>query len=101
MIEQCHKTLHNMICSAQIKSKTDLYLFFGSQGILGACQKAMNSTVHTTSSATPSQLVFGCDTMLNALFQAEWQFIKEHKQKLILQNNKHENAKWTSHTHVM
>jgi len=59
----------------------------------------MNSTVHTTSRATPTQLMFGRDAMLNASFQADWQFIKEHKQPLILQNNKRDNAKPTPHTY--
>jgi len=52
----------------------------------------MNSTVHTAARATPAQLVFGHDAMLNATFQADWQFIRERKQRLIIQNNKHENA---------
>jgi len=47
----------------------------------------------------PTQLVFGRDAMLNASFQADWQFIKECKQRLILQNNKRENAKRTPHTY--
>jgi len=37
--------------------------------------------------------------MLNASFQADWQFIKERKQRLIIQNNKHENAKRKPHMH--
>jgi len=97
MIERCHKTLHNMIRSAQIKDKRGLDSFFGFKGVLSACRKAMNSTVHTTARATPSQLVFGRDAMLNATFQADWQFIKERKQKLIIQNNKRENAKRKPH----
>jgi len=64
-----------------------------------ACRKAMNSTVHTTARATPTQLVFGCDAMLNASFQADWQFIKEQKLRLIIQNNKCENAKRKPHVH--
>jgi len=75
MIERHHKTLHNMIRSAQIKDKRDLDSFFGFKGVLAACRKAMNSTVNTTARATPSQLVFGRDAMLNATFQADWQFI--------------------------
>jgi hypothetical protein len=31
--------------------------------------------------------------ILNASFEANWQFIKERKQRLMLQNNKQENAK--------
>jgi len=99
IIERCHKTLHNVICSTQIKDRRDLDKFFGFQSILAACRKAMNSTVHTTSRATPTQSVFGRDAMLNASFQADWQFIKECKQRLVLQNNKRENAKRTPHTH--
>jgi len=48
MIERCHKTLHNMICSAQIKDRRDLDSFLGFKGVLVACRKAMNSTVHST-----------------------------------------------------
>jgi len=88
-----------MIPSAQIKVKTCLDSFFGFQGVLAACQKAVNSTAHNTSCEMPTQQVFGRDAMLNASFQTAWQFVKEWKQKLILQNNKRENAKRTPHTH--
>jgi len=88
MMERCHKTLHNMIRSAQIKDKRDLDSFLGFKGVLTACGKAMNSAVHTTARTTPTQFVFGRDAMLNASFQADWQFIKEQKQRLIIQNNK-------------
>jgi len=97
MIERCHKTLHNMIRSAQIKDRRHLDSLLGFKGVLAACRKAMNSAVHTTARAMPTQLVFGSDAMLNASFQADWQFIKERKQRLIIQNNKHENAKRKPH----
>jgi len=97
MIERCLKTLHNMICSAQIKDKRDLDSLLGFKGVLAACWKAVNSTVHATARATPAQLVFGRDTMLNATFQADWQFIRERKQRLVIQNDKRENAKHKPH----
>ena len=97
MIERLHKTFHNMLRSAQIKSKKDLDETFGWDGILASIRRAANSTVHTTSRATPTQLVFGRDAMLNVSFEADWQFIKERKQKLILQNNKRENATRVPH----
>jgi len=37
--------------------------------------------------------------MWNASFQADWQFIKERKQRIIIQNNKRENAKRKPHTY--
>ena len=88
----------NMIRSAHIKDRRDLDSFLGFKGVLASCRKAMNSTVHATAHATPKQLVFGRDEMLNASFQADWQFIKERKQRRIIQNNKCENAKRKPHT---
>jgi len=96
-IERCHKTLHNMIRSAQIKDKGDLDSLLGFKGGLAACRKAMNSTERITARATTTQLVFGRGAMLNATFQADWQFIRERKQKLVIQNNKRENAKRKPH----
>ena len=82
-----------------MKDKRDLDPTFGWEGILSACRKAMNSTVHTTARATPTQLVFGRDAMLNASFEADWQFIKQRKQKLITQNNIRENKARVAHTY--
>ena len=87
MIEHVHKTIHNMICTHGIKGKDDLDDVFGWQGILSSVRQAVRSLVHTTMRATPTQLVFGHDALLNILFKADWQYIKERKQKLILQNN--------------
>jgi len=98
MFEHLHKTLHNMIRSAQIETRADLDPYLGWQGVLSACRRAINVTVHATSRATPTQLVFGRDAMLNTSFEADWQFVKERKQKLVIQNNKRENATQIPHT---
>jgi len=99
MVERHHQAFGKMLDATRVKDKRDLDPNFGWDGILSACQKAMNSTVHTTSRATPSQLVFGRDAMLNASFEADWQFIKQRKQKLIAQNNKRENCTHALHTY--
>jgi len=92
MVERVHQTLHNMIRTAQITGKSDLDEDFGWMGILAACRQAVRSTVHTTTMATPTQLVYGRDAILNVGFEANWQYIKERKQRLITQNNRRENA---------
>ncbi len=96
MVERAHKTIHNMIRSQTVKdcdSLTD-----GSwDGVLGAVAFAMRSTVHTTTKATAAQLVFGRDAMLNVKFEADWQLIKERKDKLIRKNNERENKKRIAH----
>ena len=98
MVERAHGTIHNMIRANQIKDKRDLA--FGTwDGILSALGFAMRVTVHTTNCASPAQLVFGRDAMLNVNVDANWQYIKERKQKLICQNNKQENAKRVPHVY--
>ena len=90
MIERAHKTIHQMIDARQIKDKRDLPE--GNwDGMLSAVRFAMRSTVHTTTQATPTQLVFGRDAILNIGFEANWQYIKSRKQHVILKNNAREN----------
>ncbi len=91
IVEHAHQTVHNMIRSKQIQSLDDLDERLKWEGILSAVGFAMRATVHTTTNATPTQLVFNRDAMHNVGFQADWKYIKERKQKLILQNNKKEN----------
>jgi hypothetical protein len=101
MVERCHQTLHNMIRSHRITSKQDLPMKDAWRGILSACAFAMRATVHTTSRATPMQLVFNRDAIHNVRFEADWQFIKDRKQRLIRQNNAKENAKRIPHNYVV
>jgi hypothetical protein len=98
MVERAHQTIHNLIRSQQIRDKRDLVDGDWS-GILSALGFAMRATVHTTSRATPSQLVFGRDAVLNVSFEADWQYIKARKQRLIKQNNERENSKRLPHTY--
>jgi hypothetical protein len=53
---------------------------------------ATQATYHTTTQATPSQLVFGRDAILNVKFDANWKYIQERKQRLIDENNRRENS---------
>ena len=99
MVERAHQTLHNMVRMANIRSSEDLDPRFDFEGLLGACRRAMNSTVHTTLRATPTQLVFGRDALLNVAFQADWEYIKMRKQVRILQNNYNENKTRRDHVY--
>ncbi len=97
MVERAHKTLKGMINTQEVVDALDKEDPW--TGLLSSVGFAMRSTVHTTNRATPAQLVFGRDAMLNVSFEADWQFIKERKQKLIRQNNKRENAKRMPYTY--
>ena len=98
MVERVHQTIQNLIRSQLIKGKQDLpNESWG--GIFSAVGFAMCATVHTTTQATPAQLVFQRDAIQNVRFEADWQYIKERKQKLIRQNNNRENATCKEHTY--
>ena len=83
MVERIHQVCGNMIRTRAISGKADLDEG-GWTGVLSAIWHAVCSLVHTTTRVTPTQLVFGRDAILNVLFKADWQYIKERKQKLIL-----------------
>ena len=88
-----------MLRMRDIQRKDDLDKDFKWKGVLSAVRQAVRCIVHTTTRATPTQLVFGRDALLNVSFEADWQYIKERKQHRILQNNKKENAKQRNHTY--
>ena len=52
---------------------------------------AVPSTYNTTLQATPGQLVFGRDMILNAPFITYWEAIRKRSQQTINKNNKYEN----------
>jgi hypothetical protein len=62
-------------------------------GILSAIMFGLRATYHTTLQATPTQLVFGRDAILNVKFEADWNQIRNRKQEIINKNNTRENAK--------
>ena len=61
--------------------------------ILAATTFAVMATYHTTLKKTPGQLVFGRDMIFNIQHVANWEFIRQNKQRRIDKNNKAENAK--------
>jgi hypothetical protein len=71
------------------------------KAILSATAFAIRSTYHTTLQSTPGQLVFGKDMILNIKHEANWEFIRARKQKIIEKNNKAENAKRIPHTYAV
>ena len=85
-----------MLHTRNIWGKDDLDKDFKWKGVLSAVRQAVRCVVHTTTRATPTQLVFGHDALLNVSFEADWQGIKERKQHRILQNNKKRKCQATT-----
>ena len=83
MVERVHQTIGNMIRTFPIHNSPDLDEDDPWSGILLAVAFGMRAMVHTTTRATPMQTVFGRDAVLGVVHRANWQYIKERKQKLI------------------
>jgi LDH2 family malate/lactate/ureidoglycolate dehydrogenase len=60
----------------------------------------MRATLHTTMRATPMLLVYGRDAIHNIRFEANWQYIKARRQRVIRRNNECENAQRTPRTYL-
>jgi transposase InsO family protein len=85
IVERIHQTIRNMI------STFDLYDNNGTNdddpwsGILAVVMAAVRSTYSTTTQATPMQLVFGRDAIINTKFLADWNLIRQRKHNIIHQ----------------
>ena len=58
---------------------------------------AVRATYDTTLQASPMQLVFGLDAILNIKHVADWEHIRQRKQLRINHNNKRENMHQNNH----
>ena len=98
IVERIHQVIGNIIRTFELE---DNYLDEDDpwKGILSATAFAVRSTYHTTLQKSPGQLVFGRDMILNIQHQANWEFIKQRKQRIIEKNNQQENAKCIPHNY--
>ena len=82
IVERVHQVLGDSLRTFELQ-KCDLaeYDPFGS--FLSTAAWAIRSTLHTTLQATPGQLVFGRDMLLDLPFKASWGAIRACKQDLI------------------
>jgi len=96
IIERIHQTLGIIIRTFE-GHESDLTQNSPWDGILSAAMFALRATYHTTLQATPCQLVFGRDAMLNVKFESDLQIIKQRKHRIIHQNNQKENSKRIPH----
>ena len=97
ILERIHQTINNILRTYQIHSSEITTPGEAWEGILSSVMFALRATYHTTLQATPTQLVFGRDAILNIKFEADWNAIRQRKQKLINENNTRENKKRISH----
>ena len=98
IIERVHQTIGNILRTFNIKSINEEEPW---GGILAATMFSVRATYHTTMKASPMQLVFGRDAILNIKHVANWKHITQQKQKRINANNKKENKSRVSHQYMV
>ena len=96
ILERVHQTIGSMIKSFRVHD-AELDEEDPWAGILGAVMFATRATIHHTNRATPTQLVFGRDAILNVTHEANWHYIKQRKRKITTINNVNENKKRTKY----
>ena len=88
IIEHIHQTIGNIIRTFDVSNIVNNDPW---SGILAATMFAVRATYHKTLQASPMQLVFGHDAILNIKHVADWEHIWKCKQLRIDNNNKREN----------
>ena len=96
VIERVHLTLHNLLRTFELQQQV-LDPIDPWSGFLAATAYAIRSTYHTTTQATPAELVFGRDIIFERSFQPNWEEIRRRKQRRIDENKKRENARRLRH----
>ena len=97
VLECIHQVLGNMLRTQQIETTISIQQPW--ENFLAAAAWAIRSTYHTTLAATPGQLVFGRDMLLNIAFKANWDRIRLNKQLSINASNNKENRSRIPYTY--
>jgi hypothetical protein len=66
-------------------------------GILQATAFGLRATYHTALQASPGQVTFGRDMILNVKYLTNWKFIAQKRHNAILKNNARENKNRIPH----
>ena len=98
ILERIHQVVGSMLKTQDLKEK-----IFDSwkpwSKILASVAYAIRCSYHSTLLATPGQLVFGRDMLLNIGFEPNYEQVWARKQRRINYNNVRENAKRVNHTY--
>ena len=98
VVERIHQVIGNMLRSLDMET---CYLmpppFDPFEGIIAAISFAIRSTWSTTMRATPGQLIFGRDMLLNVQHLVNWHYMQTRRQRIANENNARENSKRIPH----
>jgi transposase InsO family protein len=93
-LERIHQVIDNMICTSNLSESLWVDL-------LPAVAFAIRGTFHTILQATPCQVVFGRDLILDASFTANWSAIVARKLRQTQIDNARENQSRIAHIYAV
>ena len=96
ILERVHQVLGDMLRTKNLQ-QYDFDALDPWSDILASVAWAIRSTHHSTLKASPAQLVFNRDMLLNIKFIADWETIRLRKQKDVDRNNERENSLRVDH----
>ena len=96
ILERVHQVLGDMLRTKNLQ-QYDFDALDPWNDILASIAWAIRSTHHSTLKASPAQLVFNRDMLLNVKFIADWEMIRLRKQKDVDKNNARENSLRVDH----
>ena len=94
IIKKIHQTIRNIIRTFGVSNIVNNNPW---SGILAATMFVVRANYHTKVKASPMQLLFGRDAILNIKHVADWEHIWQRKQLWINHNNKRENMQRNNH----
>ena len=94
IIEWIHKIIVNIIRKFDV---TNIVNNNPRSGILAATMFFVRATYHTSLQASPMQLLFGRDAILNINHVANWENIRQQKQEWINCNKERKNIRHNNH----
>mmetsp|Transcript_13570 Transcript_13570/g.16453 ORF Transcript_13570/g.16453 Transcript_13570/m.16453 type:complete len:698 (+) Transcript_13570:1112-3205(+) len=95
IVERIHQTIADAIRSMRLDQQP--FDETTIPAVLQAVAWGIRSTYHTALQASPAQIVFGRDMIINATYLANWHKSTAHQRSRALQNNLNENAKRIQH----
>ena len=100
MVERVHQVVVNML---RVKKLTNhIFDYLDPWGeIFASVAWAIRSSYHSTKEATPAQLVFNRDMVMNIAHIANWKSMAEKRQLQINRDNARENSKRVRHDYVI
>ena len=94
IIKQIHQTIGNIIRKFDVSNIVNNNPW---SSILATTIFVVRVTNHTTLQASPLQLVFAREAILNIKHVSDWDHIRQQKQLQINHNNKRENMRRNNH----